>query len=39
MIRKIDFRNNIDPIKGYIPGVSRGDAGFITTLEYKKTLA
>lgn len=39
MLRKADFRNLDSPPEGYIPGVSRGDPGFITSSENFKTLA
>jgi hypothetical protein len=39
MLWKIDFRNLEEPPVGYIPGVSRGDPGFITSTENQKTMA
>lgn len=38
LLRKIDFKNMKNPPEGYLPGISWGDAGFITTIENGKTL-
>lgn len=37
MLRNFAFKNKIDSIKVYVPNISRVDAGFITTLKYRKT--
>ena len=33
MLRKIDFKKLDKPPSNYIPGISRGDVGFLTNLE------
>ena len=32
MLRKIDFKKMKQPPPNYVPGLSRGDTGFITAL-------
>lgn len=36
MLRKIDFKKMKTPPPNYVPGLSRGDIGFITNLDLGK---